>query len=62
MVYHLLEVIAMEQTLLHHYAQMIDHTNLHADATSADIQKLCQEACEYHSNIIQAEVAHLVLQ
>lgn len=39
MVYHLLEVIAMEQTLLHQYAQMIDHTNLHADATIADMQK-----------------------
>lgn len=24
MMYHLFEVIAMEQTLLHHYAQMID--------------------------------------
>ena len=52
MVYHLLEVIAMEQTLLQHYAQMIDHTNLHADATSADMQKLCQEACEYHFRMV----------
>lgn len=52
MVYHLLEVIAMEQTLLHHYAQMIDHTNLHADATSADMQKLCQEACDYHFKMV----------
>ena len=52
MMYHLFEVIAMEQTLLQHYAQMIDHTNLHADATSADMQKLCQEACEYHFKMV----------
>ena len=28
-------------------AGMIDHTNLHADATTADFQKLCDEAREY---------------
>ena len=28
-------------------AAMVDHTNLHADATSADFQKLCDEAKEY---------------
>lgn len=29
-------------------AQMIDHTNLHADASYADMKKLCDEAVEYH--------------
>ena len=28
-------------------AMMIDHTNLHADATTADFQKLCDQAREY---------------
>ena len=28
-------------------AQMIDHTNLHADATTVDFQKLCDEAVQY---------------
>ncbi len=28
-------------------AAMVDHTNLHADATTADFQKLCDEAKEY---------------
>lgn len=28
-------------------AKMIDHTNLHADATEVDFQKLCDEAREY---------------
>ena len=49
MMYHLFEVIAMEQTLLHHFARLIDHTNLHADATQADMKKLCDEAKKYHN-------------
>lgn len=28
-------------------AKLIDHTNLHADATAADIDRLCEEAAEY---------------
>ena len=28
-------------------AALIDHTNLHADATAADIERLCEEATEY---------------
>ena len=28
-------------------AALIDHTNLHADATAADIERLCEEACEW---------------
>lgn len=26
------------------FARLIDHTNLHADATEADMKKLCDEA------------------
>ncbi len=33
-------------------AQMIDHTNLHADATDADMKKLCQEAKDYHFKMV----------
>lgn len=33
-------------------AQMIDHTNLHADATSSDMEKLCNEAKDYHFKIV----------
>ncbi|BDR59053.1 deoxyribose-phosphate aldolase [Xylocopilactobacillus apicola] len=29
-------------------AQMIDHTNLHADVTQAQIEQLCLEATKYH--------------
>ena len=29
-------------------AQLIDHTNLHADATPDDMRKLCDEARKYH--------------
>ena len=29
-------------------AEMIDHTNLHIDATEQDIEKLCHEAMEYN--------------
>ena len=32
---------------LQQIAQMVDHTNLHADATTADFQKLCDEAIQY---------------
>ncbi|AMB96092.1 deoxyribose-phosphate aldolase [Aerococcus urinae] len=34
------------------YAQMIDHTNLHADASSQAIQALCQEAIDYHFRMV----------
>ena len=34
------------------YAQMIDHTNLHADASSQAIQELCQEAIDYHFRMV----------
>ena len=33
-------------------AQMIDHTNLHTDASKEDIEKLCHEAKEYHFKMV----------
>ncbi|WP_462399428.1 deoxyribose-phosphate aldolase [Lacticaseibacillus pantheris] len=34
------------------FARMIDHTNLHADATRTDMIKLCAEAKEYHFKMV----------
>ncbi|WP_461214592.1 deoxyribose-phosphate aldolase [Lacticaseibacillus sp. GG6-2] len=34
------------------FARMIDHTNLHADATEADMHKLCDEAKQYHFKMV----------
>lgn len=33
-------------------ARMIDHTNLHADATHDDMKKLCKEATEMHFKMV----------
>lgn len=33
-------------------SRMIDHTNLHPDATSEAIKKLCQQAKEYHFKMV----------
>lgn len=33
-------------------ARMIDHTNLHTDASSKDMEKLCQEAKNYHFKMV----------
>lgn len=33
-------------------ARLVDHTNLHADATEADMQKLCDEARRYHFKMV----------
>lgn len=33
-------------------ARMIDHTNLHPDASSKDMEKLCQEAKNYHFKMV----------
>ena len=38
----------MAKYTLDQLARMIDHTNLKADATTADIEKLCAEAKQYH--------------
>lgn len=34
------------------FAQMIDHTNLHANASATDIKKLCSEAKKYHFKMV----------
>lgn len=33
-------------------SRLVDHTNLHADATEADMKKLCDEAREYHFKMV----------
>lgn len=33
-------------------SRLVDHTNLHADATKADMKKLCDEAREYHFKMV----------
>ena len=33
-------------------ARLIDHTNLHADATEADMARLCDEAKRYHFKMV----------
>ena len=47
-------------------AQMIDHTNLHADATYADMKKLCNEAVDNNFkmvaiNSVQTKLCHDLL-
>ncbi|OXT03587.1 2-deoxyribose-5-phosphate aldolase, partial [Lacticaseibacillus rhamnosus] len=37
---------------LDQFSRMIDHTNLHADATHADLERLCQEAPQYHFKMV----------
>ena len=34
------------------FARLIDHTNLHADATEEDMKKLCDEAKKYHFKMV----------
>lgn len=34
------------------FSQLIDHTNLHADASATDMEKLCAEAKEYHFRMV----------
>lgn len=41
----------MEYTL-DQLSQLIDHTNLHADASEKDIKKLCAEAKKYHFKMV----------
>lgn len=33
-------------------SRLVDHTNLHADATEADMKRLCDEAREYHFKMV----------
>ena len=56
----------MAKYTLDQLARMIDHTNLKADATTADIQTLCEEAKKYHFasacfNQVKSSVAGVVL-
>ena len=37
---------------LNDLARLIDHTNLHPDATYADMKKLCDEAKQYHFRMV----------
>lgn len=39
--------------------QLIDHTNLHAYASSADIEKLCREAIEFGFKTVAINPAHV---
>ena len=34
------------------FARLIDHTNLHADASNEDMKKLCDEAKKYHFKMV----------
>lgn len=42
----------MSNWTLNDFAQLIDHTNLHADATSEDMRKLCDEARQHHFRMV----------
>lgn len=42
----------MSNWTLDDFAQLIDHTNLHADATSEDMRKLCDEARQHHFRMV----------
>ncbi|QIQ21323.1 deoxyribose-phosphate aldolase [Zophobihabitans entericus] len=42
----------MKKYTLDDLSRFIDHTNLKADAASADIQKLCSEAKKYHFKMV----------
>lgn len=42
----------MARWTLDDFARLVDHTNLHADATEADMIKLCDEAKHYHFRMV----------
>ena len=42
----------MSTWTLDHFARLIDHTNLHADATEADMRTLCDEAKHHHFKMV----------
>lgn len=44
----------MKEYTIDELAQMIDHTNLHTDASKKDMEKLCNEAKDYHSRWLQS--------
>ena len=42
----------MKEYTIDELAQMIDHTNLHTDASKKDMEKLCNEAKDYHFKMV----------
>lgn len=42
----------MTRWTLDNLSRLVDHTNLHADATEADMKKLCDEAKQYHFKMV----------
>ena len=42
----------MKSYTLDDLARLVDHTNLHPDATRADMEKLCDEAKRYHFKMV----------
>ena len=42
----------MSRWTLDDLSRLIDHTNLHPDATEADMAKLCDEAKRYHFKMV----------
>lgn len=42
----------MARYTLDDFARLIDHTNLHPDATREDMERLCQEARRYHFKMV----------
>ena len=42
----------MKSYTLDDLARLVDHTNLHADATHADMERLCEEARRYHFKMV----------
>ena len=42
----------MARWTLDELSRLIDHTNIHADATEEDLAKLCDEAKEYHFKMV----------
>lgn len=42
----------MKRYTLDDLAQLVDHTNLHADATREDMERLCEEARRYHFRMV----------
>lgn len=50
----------MRAWTLDELARLVDHTNLHADATEADLARLCDEAVQHHFRMVainQVQVA-----
>ena len=46
------EAQTMKPYTLDDLARLVDHTNLHPDATRADMEKLCDEAKRYHFKMV----------